>query len=313
MANKSDSGVRQLKNGFWAYRFCTSINGRRIDGRGSTDLDGNVLRTKQDAIRARKKAIKMAQLAPLLPEKPPEPVKKTVAELFAEYCEKGRSDRVYMTIRKQDSIWENHLQAEFGDCIIDEIPVSAVNDYLARLYYDDGYAYRYVESFLKMFYFIFGQAYSRGYLPVDIYNRLCVNKDTKIHMPKLKNDEDLDVVAFTDDECEKLDEYFTGTTGETANLLGRYCGLRINEAYGLKWENVDIEAGTIHIEQQMQYQEGLIKLVPLKTRNARRTIYLNKRVIEHFRSLQEQMKNFTPTQLKQREQNKTFITDLKRV
>ena len=173
-----------------------------------------------------------------------------------------------------------------------------------------GYSYRYVESFLKMFYLIFGQAYSRGYMAVDVYNRLCVNKDTKIHMPKLKSDEDLDVVAFTDDECEKLDEYFTGTTGETAYLLGRFCGLRINEAYGLKWENVDVEAGTIRIEQQMQYQEGLIKLVPLKTHNARRTIYLNNRVIEHFRSLQEQMKNFTPTQLKQREQNKTFITDL---
>ena len=114
MANKSDSGVRQLENGFWAYRFCTSINGRRIDGRGSTDLDGNVLRTKQDAIRARKKAIKMAQLAPLLPEKPPEPVKKTVAELFAEYCEKGCSDRAYMTIRKQDKEAAKVTQ-HFGD------------------------------------------------------------------------------------------------------------------------------------------------------------------------------------------------------
>ena len=182
MAGKSDAGVRQLKNGCWAYRFSISVNGQKVEQRGSTDLDGNVLRTKQDAIKARKKAIRLAQLAPLLPQQKPEPVKKTVRELFAEYCEKGRSDRAYMTIRKQDSIWENHLQAEFGDCVIDEIPVSAVNDYLARLYYDDGYAYRYVESFLKMFYLIFGQAYSRGYMSVDSYNRLCVNKDTKIHI-----------------------------------------------------------------------------------------------------------------------------------
>ena len=47
---------------------------------------------------------------------------------------------------------------------LDEIPVSTINDYLADLYYMDGYAFRYVESFLKMFYLIFGQAYSRGYL-----------------------------------------------------------------------------------------------------------------------------------------------------
>ena len=105
MANKSDSGVRQLKNGFWAYRFCTSIAGRPIHGRGSTDLDGNVLKTKQDAIRARKKAIKMAQLAPLQPEKKPEPIKKTMRDVFKEYREKGCSDRAYATIRKQDSIY----------------------------------------------------------------------------------------------------------------------------------------------------------------------------------------------------------------
>ena len=134
MANSHDSSVYQLKNGRWAYRFSISVNGTKIAKRGRTDLDGNLLQTKAEATKARKQAIKMAQLAPKLPEKPPEPVKQTVREVFAEYCDKGRSDRAYMTIRKQDSIWENHLQAEFGDYMIDEIPVSAVNDYLARLY-----------------------------------------------------------------------------------------------------------------------------------------------------------------------------------
>ena len=49
-----------------------------------------------------------------------------------------------------------------------------------------------MESFLKMFYLIFGQAYSRNYLEVDTYNKLCVNKDTKIGMPKLKGEEECD-------------------------------------------------------------------------------------------------------------------------
>ena len=61
---------------------------------------------------------------------------------------------------------------------------------LSFLYYQEDRAYSYVESFLKMFYLIFGQAYSRNYLDVDAYNTLCVNKNTKIHMPKRKIDED---------------------------------------------------------------------------------------------------------------------------
>ena len=82
-------------------------------------------------------------------------------------------------------------------------------------------------------------------------------------MPKMKVDEDTDIVSFSKEKIAQLDQYFTGTNAETAYLLGRYCGLRINECYGLKWENVDIEKGIILIDRQMQHQEGIIKLVPL--------------------------------------------------
>ena len=93
---------------------------------------------------------------------------------------------MYNTILKQDSLWKNHLCSRWGKRFVDDISVAEINDYLSELYYENEYAYRYVESFLKMFYLIFGQAYSRNYLDVDTYNKLCVNKDTKIHMPKLK-------------------------------------------------------------------------------------------------------------------------------
>ena len=43
-----------------------------------------------------------------------------------------------------------------------------IQDYLEELYYTDNRAYSYTESFLKMFYLFFGQAYSRGYLDVTV-------------------------------------------------------------------------------------------------------------------------------------------------
>ena len=69
-------------------------------------------------------------------------------------------------------------------------------DYLSKLYYEKELAFRYVESFLKMFYLIFGQAYSRGYLDVNAYNRLCVNKDTKIHIPKADSNTGDKTISF---------------------------------------------------------------------------------------------------------------------
>ncbi|SCI75468.1 site-specific tyrosine recombinase XerS [uncultured Flavonifractor sp.] len=307
MAKQNDTGVYQLPNGNWAYRFTFTVEGKKKNRKGTKDEFGNLLTTKRAAILARAAAVTREQeeqhrQAPV--------TRKTFQEVYKEYCEQGRSGKAYQTIRKQDSIWNNHLCAKFGRRYIDEISVAEVNDYLAHLYYTEGRAYKYVESFLKMFYLIFGQAYSRNYLEVDTYNKLCVNKDVRIRMPKMKVDEDAEIVAFTPDEVARLDEYFQGTNAETAYLLGRCCGLRINECYGLKWENIDTKRGTITIDRQMQYQEGLIKLVSLKTRNARRTVYMSEKLKAYLRHLERENKAQAAALAAQRAQNQTFITDI---
>ena len=311
MAKQQDTGVYQLQNGNWAFRFKVVVNGDPVYKKCSKDEWSEPLKNKRAAIKARKQAIKAekaneGQIASQTPTQIPV-LSKTIAEVYAEYCEKGRKDRAFQTIRKQDSLWENHLRARFGDRKIDSITTAEVQDYLSALYYEDGYAYMYVEGFLKMFYLLFGQAYSRGYLNTWRYNRLCVNKATKIHMPKMKIDEDIDIHIFTESELKVMDDYFRGSNAETAYLLGRYCGLRINECYGPKWEQVDLERGTIRIEQQMVYQNGVIKLVPLKTRNARRTIYLCDKLKDYLCRLNEQRQRITPAQEQQREQNQTFV------
>lgn len=307
MAKQNDTGVYQLPNGNWGYRFTFTVEGKKKNRKGTKDEFGNLLTTKRAAILARAAAVTREQeeqhrQAPV--------TRKTFQEVYKEYCENGRSGKAYQTIRKQESIWKNHLCAKFGRRYIDEISVAEVNDYLTHLYYIEGRAYKYVEAFLKMFYLIFGQAYSRNYLEVDTYNKLCVNKDVRIRMPKMKVDEDTEIVAFTREEVERLDAYFQGTNAETTYLLGRCCGLRINECYGLKWENIDTAKGTITIDRQMQYQEGLIKLVSLKTRNARRTVYMSDKLRAYLQHLERENKAQAAALAAQRVQNQTFITDI---
>lgn len=304
---RNNAGVYQKSNGFWEYRFTIVVDGKQISRKKSTDELGNKLKTKSEAIKAREAAIFKARTER---ERQREIERKKVKEVFQEYCDKGRNGKAYNTILKQDSLWKNHIKERFGDRFIDEISVAEVEDYLSELYYIDGLSFRYVESFLKMFYLIFGQAYSRNYLDVDTYNKLCLNKGTKISMPKMKTEDDTDIVAFSHEELLLLDEYFKGTNAETAYLLGRYCGLRINETFGLKWDNVDIENGTITIDRQMQYQEGLIKLVAPKTKNANRTIYMNKTLKEYFIKLAERRRNDKIQFAALREQNQRFIEDV---
>lgn len=306
MAKLDDTGVYQLKGGNWAYRYTITDNGRKKDVRKAKDDCGNPFNTKREAIKARQIALDREQEG----SKPKPRERKTIAEVYAEYCEKGREGKAYTTIRKQESLWENHLCARFGKKFVDEITPADVNDYLAELYYKKKLSYRYVEAFLKMFYLFFGQAYSRNYLDVDTYNRLCVNKSTKITMPKMKADDDMDIIAFSKEELLLLDDYFRGTNAETAYMLGRYCGLRINEAFGLKWSNVDIERGTILIDRQMQYQEGLIKLVPPKTKNATRTIYMCATLKSYFVKLAERREQDELQFSALREQKRRLIEDM---
>lgn len=307
MAGKCENGVFQQDNGVWAYRFSILIDGRRISRKKSTDENGKQLKTKKQALKAREVAIQNAHLEM---KRKQAVSRRTFKEVFEEYCENGRKDRKYQTIRKQDSLWENHLCEKFGKRFIDEISVAEVNDYLAELYYSQEYSYQYTESFLKMFYLIFGQAYSRNYLEVDAYNKLCVNKDTRIKMPKLKSEDDTDIVSFSRSELSQMDKYFEGTNAETAYLLGRYCGLRINECYGLKWDNVDLENGTLCIDRQMQYQEGVVKLVAPKTRNSKRTIYLNDFMKAYFQKIADQKKEDEVRFAVQRQQNRKMIEDM---
>lgn len=307
MADTTKSGVYQLENGMWGFRYTVTYNGKRKDVKRQKDELGRILKTEKAALRARESAMLHDKMSRI---KKPVEKRMTFAEVYQEYCEMGRSGKAYATIKKQDSLWKNHLAEKFGNKFIDEISVAEVNDYLSQLYYTEGRAYKYVESFLKMFYLIFGQAYSRNYLDVDTYNKLCVMKEVRISMPKMKNDEDTDIVAYEREQVKALEEYFTGTNAETAYLLGCYCGLRINECYGLKWENVDLVHGTITIDRQMQYQEGLIKLVPLKTRNARRTVYMSEKLKSYFVELARQWVADAEQLKGQREQNQTFIEDL---
>lgn len=306
MTKMKDTGVYQLADKKWAYRYISIVDGRKKDIRKVRDEFGNPMKSKTEAIKARNRALEREREE----QKPTPKVRKTIKEVYDEFCENGRTGRAYTTKLKQDSLWENHLKGRFGRRFVDEISVAEVNDYLSELYYIEGYSYQYTESFLKFFYLLFGQAYSRDYLNVDAYNKLCVNKDSRIKMPKIRTEDDTDIAVFSREELSLLDDYFKGTNAETAYLLGRYCGLRINEAFGLKWSNVDLENGTITIDRQMQYQDSLIKLVSPKTRNSKRTIYLCPVILEHLREKFQQRENDIKQFAEIRKQKERYIDDL---
>ena len=133
---RTSSGVYQLPNSYWGFRYAYWINGKQKDIKRTTNEKGNPFKTKAAAIKAREAAIVQVQ-AELM--QPPKPVKKriTIAEVYTEYCGTGRHGKAYGTTRKQDSLWNNHISKRFGKRYVDDIGISEANDYLCMLHYQE--------------------------------------------------------------------------------------------------------------------------------------------------------------------------------
>lgn len=110
MAKLDETGIYQLKNGNWAYRYTRIINGKSVSRKKTKDEFGKPLKTKTEAAKARKASILKDSLdcMPRAPHEFMESVqpleRKTVAEVYAEYCKHGRNGKSYNTIKKQDSL-----------------------------------------------------------------------------------------------------------------------------------------------------------------------------------------------------------------
>ena len=59
---KTSSGVYQLPNGMWGFRYAFWINGKQKDIKRTTDENGNPFKTERAAIKAREAAMIKEQL-----------------------------------------------------------------------------------------------------------------------------------------------------------------------------------------------------------------------------------------------------------
>ena len=132
MTKTQDLGISQLPNGNWCYRFTKTVDGKRVNRKDSKDEAGNPLKTKRAAAQA--KAIAEMRFEASLNQKTE--YRMTFGEVYMEYFEQGHSGKAYSTIKKQNSLWKNHLEEKFGSHYVDSISVAEVNDYLSFLYYN---------------------------------------------------------------------------------------------------------------------------------------------------------------------------------
>lgn len=89
--------------------------------------------------------------------------------------------------------------------------------------------------------------------------------------------------ALSKDQAGRLLDTLRGDRLEALYAVALSVGLRQSEALGLRWEDVDLEKGTITVRRQLQVIAGQPTFTEPKSRKSRRTIPLPASVLETLR------------------------------
>jgi integrase len=108
-------------------------------------------------------------------------------------------------------------------------------------------------------------------------NLLIRNPCDAVEPPRVPHDEK---PALDVEQAARLLEEVKGTRLYLPILLGAATGMRIGEICALRWEDVDLTAGTLSIRRSQEVTIGNVRLKEPKTRRSRRTLHLPPLVTE---------------------------------
>ena len=89
--------------------------------------------------------------------------------------------------------------------------------------------------------------------------------------------------VITREEIAAILNRFEGTGFRLPVLIGYHAGLRIGEVYGLTWDNIDLEAGTIRVEKQLKQYKKTWYFSEPKNDASIRTVLVGKTLVDALR------------------------------
>lgn len=293
-------GVFRIDEKRYGCRIVILRNGKRVDTTKRQDDNKKPFDTFQKAQRYREQ--KLHELEQELAKSKSQKDKDeygdcTMQEAWDMYIKFVAPSKRPATINKYTSLWKVHLKERFGDRLLSEIDTIEINAFLEEMYKSKDYSYKYVESFLKLFYQLYGVAYSKYKMDPIRYTRMFVDKGTKLQMPKITqedNEEYNNIKAYRSYEINKIEQAFRNGNCYVAFMFGYFCGLRIGETFGLMWSDYDWGAHTITINKQMVYEDGCFCLRPVKTLQSSRTIEVPNVLHEYLKELYRKQHRHIP-------------------
>jgi len=200
-----------------------------------------------------------------------------------EYLDKWLTDAVRDTVRpstyeRHEALIRLHIRPTLGRLKLKVLtPAHVQGLYRDRL--DSGLAPATVQKIHVILHKALAQAVRWSLVPRNVTEAVKAPRPTPKEMKPLSRE-----------ETRRLLEGSQGDHLEALYILAVHTGMRQGELLGLKWDDVDLENGVIHLRRTLTRHKGRLFLGETKTKGSRRTVNLTEPAIEALRGhLQRQL------------------------
>ena len=194
-----------------------------------------------------------------------------------EYLERWLVDSVLDTVRpttyeRYEQIVRIHVRPALGSVKLKNLtPVHVRGLYREKL--EEGLSARTVRYIHVTLHKALKQAVQDGLIPR--------NATEAVKAPQVRREE---MRPLSGDQVKVLLEVARGDRLEALYVLAIHTGLRQSELLGLKWEDVDLESGTLRVRRTLVTAKGGPVLTAPKTKGSRRSVKLTQGAVEALRS-----------------------------
>ena len=203
--------VRKRYNNAWSYRIDLGF----VDGKRKQVEKGG-FKTEREATKAMQDVLyHLNNTGDYVENK-----KISFHIVYEEFIEReGKATRAYATLKKYDSLYQNHIKDEFGPLYVYQISDTMIIDFLnqKRLKYSE----EYVKGLYKFFNVILRYAHDHKYTKKNAMDLVPPPPDPR-HVG--------DIVTYSRKELEQMIERIESTRSKIAFQLGLQAGLRESES-----------------------------------------------------------------------------------
>lgn len=270
MAEKKYEGTR-FKGGSWRYRIRMTLpNGTKINRERAG------FKSAYEASQARIEEIGRIKLTNFVEKN------ITLNEMYGLFLEESATkQKSFNTVLRYNSIYNNHIRSGLGEMYVARIQPLDITHFLNEK--AEQYKTDYPLSMFNFFLVLFDFARKHKYINEDIMQ--LVERPKPYVRPEQK--------LLTPEEFNALEKRLMSTNVQVPFTISKNSGLRASEVYALRWSDIDFENKTFKVTKQLQKQNGIWHLVPVKTTRSERIVYFGEEFAEYLqfvKKMQEENK-----------------------